>query len=130
MEDMSKLINRLQGSKTLMQIAAENGAKKAGLLVEGDAKRLCAVDSGRLRSSIGTEVESTPTGATAFVSTDTEYAPYVEYGTGQKGDASVPHRIDWAGSPPRPFLRPALAFNRDSGNIKKIFSSEVEKVFK
>lgn len=129
MDDLEKLVKRLEGSKTLMQIAAQNGVGKAGLLVEGDAKRLCPVDTGRLRSSLSTQTETTETGAAAFVGTNVEYAPYVEYGTGQKGDPSVPHRLDWAGMPPQPFLRPALELNRDNGNIEKVFSEEVRKVF-
>lgn len=141
MDDLAKLINRLEGSKTLMQIAARNGARKAGLLVEGDAKRLCPVDTGRLRSSISTETEDTAEGAKAFVSTNAEYAPFVEYGTGERGDPSVYHAVEvelkktgkvvkWLGNPPHPFLRPALAMNRDSGNIQKVFADEVGKVFR
>ena len=130
MDDLEKLVQRLEGSKTLMQIAARSGARKAGLLVEGDAKRLCPVDTGRLRSSISTETEDTAEGAKAFVSTNAEYAPFVEYGTGERGDPSVPHKLHWAGNPPHPFLRPALAMNRDSGNIQKVFAEEVGKVFK
>lgn len=130
MDDMEKLVNRLEGSKTLMRIAVRNGVRKAGLLVEGDAKRLCPVDTGRLRSSISTETEDTADGAVSFVNTNVEYTPYMEYGTGEKGDPSLPHRLDWEGIPPHPFLRPALNSNRDSGNIQKILDYETGKVFK
>lgn len=129
MDDLEKLVRRLEGSKTLMQIAAQNGARKAGLLVEGDAKRLCPVDTGRLRSSLSTETKTTENGAKSFTGTNVDYFIFVEFGTGNQGDPSVPHRLDWAGMPPQPFLRPALELNRDNGNIEKVFSEEVRKVF-
>lgn len=129
-DDFNRLINRLNASKTSVQIATTKGVRRAGLLVEGDAKRLVAVDTGRLRGSINTAVEETSNGAIAGVGTNVFYAPYVEYGTGQRGDSSVDHRLDWIGQAPQPFLRPAFAFNRDSGNISKIIQDEVRKVLK
>lgn len=97
------------------------------------AKRLCPVDTGRLRSSI-TAVRVTP----GFwkVGTNVEYAPYIEFGTGIFGPLHI--RVQkrppsealerWArrhglrglgfviarsiynrgGLPPRPYLRPAF----------------------
>lgn len=129
-DDFDKLINRLNASKTSVQIATVKGVKRAGLLVQGDAQRLVPVDTGRLRTSITTTVEETPTGAVAEVGTNVFYAPYVEYGTGKRGDDAVSHRQDWIGQAPQPFLRPAFAFNRDSGNIKLIIQDEIKRVFK
>ena len=67
---------------------------RACLLVEGDAKKDCPVDTGRLRSSITHEVE----GTVGYVETDVDYAPYVELGTYKMR--------------PQPFLFPALEKNK------------------
>ena len=88
-----------------------------GLTAEGYAKRLCAVDTGRLRNSIthatstsggiGTyndnegnrysdaSAKSTPEEDSVYIGTNVEYAPYVELGTVR--------------TPAQPFLRPAAA---------------------
>lgn len=62
--------------------------------VESTAKRLCAVDTGRLRSSVTHSIEHDSKGIVAYVGTDVEYAIFQELGTRyQRGT---------------PFLRPAL----------------------
>lgn len=61
-----------------------------GLRVEKHAKRLCPVDTGRLRSSIEARRINRNT---VFVGTWVNYAEYVEFGTMRNR--------------PRPFLRPA-----------------------
>jgi len=66
---------------------------KACLMVERDAKTLCPVDTGRLRSSITHEIE----GTTGRVGTNVEYSRYVELGTEKQS--------------PQPYLRPALHKN-------------------
>ncbi len=68
-------------------------ARKA-VQVEGAAKRLCPVDTGRLRSSISHELAVDGRGLVAFIGTNVEYAIYVELGT----------RFQ----PAQPYLRPAL----------------------
>lgn len=62
--------------------------------VEGAAKRACPVDTGRLRSSITHDLERDAKGLVAFVGTDVDYAPHVEFGTFRMRA--------------QPFLRPAL----------------------
>lgn len=129
-DDFDKLINRLKASKVSVQLATEKGVRRAGLLVQADAQNLVPVDTGNLRARINTTVEPTPNGAVAEVGTNAQYASYVEYGTGQRGDSSVSHRQDWIGGAPQPFLRPAFAFHRDSGNINKVIQDEIRKVLK
>lgn len=70
---------------------------KACLLVVRDAKKLCPVDTGRLRSSITHEVE----GTTGRVGSNVEYARAVEMG-------SEDPEFNRA---PQPYLRPALHKN-------------------
>ena len=71
------------------------------LLVEAEAKKLCPVDTGKLRASITPVIESWAAG---YVGTNTHYAPHVEYGT-RKMDA-------------QPFLEPAfLAGKRQASKV-------------
>lgn len=65
--------------------------EECGLVAEGYAKRLCPVDTGRLRNSI----THTVNGDIAYIGTNVEYAPYVELGTSR--------------TRAQPFLKPAVA---------------------
>lgn len=62
----------------------ERGAKK----IQKNAKYLAPSKSGHLRNSIKTKSETKQDGAEAQVYTSLEYAPYVEFGTGQRGAES------------------------------------------
>lgn len=62
----------------------ERGAKK----IQKSTKMLAPVDTGHLRNSIKTKSETKQDGAEAQVYTNLEYAPYVEFGTGQRGKES------------------------------------------
>lgn len=64
--------------------------------VERVAKRLCPVDTGRLRASISYRLGIDMDGVYAVIGTDVHYAKYVEFGT----------RFMRA----QPFLRPALEY--------------------
>lgn len=98
------------------QEAAVRALEKCGLTAEGYAKKLCPVDTGNLRNSISHKVdESEPA---AYIGTNTEYAPYVELGTGIyiQGGRPTPWVYqdangNWhwtAGNPAQPFLAPAV----------------------
>lgn len=67
---------------------------RAATQVERTAKRLCPVDTGRLRSSITHQMGRDARGLLAKVGTNVSYAKYVELGTRRMRA--------------RPFLRPAL----------------------
>jgi HK97 gp10 family phage protein len=62
-----------------------------------------AVDTGRLRASITHRVVEEPTGPSAEVGTNVEYAFWLEFGTSTKEGA--PKML------PRPFLQPAVQAN-------------------
>jgi len=69
--------------------------KEVAFFIEKEAKRICPVDTGRLRASITTEKVDRLAYA---VGTNVEYAPYVEFGT-YKMRA-------------QPYLRPAMELAR------------------
>ena len=100
-----------------MQEAAVRALEKCGMVAEGYAKRLCPVDTGNLRNSISHKVaEDEPA---AYIGTNSEYAAYVELGTGTyySGGRKTPwnyqdakgkwHRT--SGQKAQPFLKPAVA---------------------
>lgn len=68
--------------------------QRRAISVERTAKRLCPVDTGRLRSSITNELASDRGGLYADVGTNVEYGVYVELGTSRAAA--------------QPFLRPAI----------------------
>lgn len=125
-------------SKNLNSIndALVAGVSKAALLVQGSAKNKAPVDSGTLRQSIRADKAKVQgENVTATISTNLEYAPYVEFGTGSRGQSTntnteveVSYRSDWRGNKAQPFLWPALRENRN--NSIKIIREEVRKAVK
>jgi len=117
---LEQLRARLGGAIILGAQALDAMEETLAREIEARAKELVPVDTGTLRDSIEahpiTETGRAPAGGTVFngqtfgggqflpaearggwtVSTDVEYAPYVEYGT--SGDHATP---------PQPFMRPA-----------------------
>lgn len=92
----------------------------AGEVVRADAAANAPVDTGRLRGSITCQVD----GNSALIGTNVEYAVYVEFGTGSKGNKSVAHttKKHWTyysgghfytttGQAAQPYLVPALKNN-------------------
>jgi HK97 gp10 family phage protein len=96
-----------------------------GLFVEGDAKLRCPVDSGNLRSSITHRVDEGEKKVT--VGTNSNYAIFVEKGTGIHADEGKGRKTAWSyratdgtfritrGQKPQPFLTPAV-----EGNVRAI----------
>lgn len=78
--------------------------------VVGAAVLNCPVDTGNLRSSINGKVIDETLGR---VGTNVEYAPYVEFGTGEKAEDGK-GKSGFTGQKPQPFLRPAIMDNKDS----------------
>ena len=108
---------------------------KCCALVERSAKQKAPKDTGALRNSIESQVEESAGEIVGIVFTPLEYAPYVEYGTGlfaeNGGRSDVPWNYqddegNWhktSGQHPQPYLRPALAENREK--IKDILKESV-----
>ena len=104
----------------------ESGIGKACALVEREAKKKGAKDTGAVRRSITSKVETDSDEIDGTIYTACEYAPYVEYGTGLfaengNGRKDVPwlYRDDkkkshiTSGQHPQPYMRPALNENRE-----------------
>ncbi len=87
-EGLDELLANLSGlgenAKESCRKGLERGAKK----IQKNAKYLAPVKTGQLRNSIKTKSQITQEGAEAQVFTNAEYAPYVEFGTGQRGAES------------------------------------------
>lgn len=102
----------------------------AGKFVEDSAKLLVAVDTGNLRGSITHKVINSE--LSVIIGTNVEYAPYLEFGTGEYAENGQGRKGGWYyvdesgkghfthGSKPQPYLRPALLENK--GVIEKIMS--------
>lgn len=104
-------------AKQELQTATVRALEKCGLVAEGYAKKLCAVDTGNLRNSIAHQVDISE--LLCRIGSAAEYAPYVELGTGiyypggrqtpwvyqdAKGNWHLTH-----GQRAQPYLKPAVA---------------------
>lgn len=131
-EGLDRLLAKLDSLGGDAEKALQDGIDKATRRVKRDAKLLAPVDTGRLRNSIQSKTTNADGRIEGVVSTNVEYAPYIEFGTGQTGENSqaikpegISYRHDWKGQKPQPFLFPALVQNENS--IKKDIASTVKK---
>ncbi|MFC5468414.1 HK97-gp10 family putative phage morphogenesis protein [Cohnella suwonensis] len=130
LNSLMRKLERLGGDKT----ALINGIRKATMKVQGDAKLLAPVNDGQLRNSIKAETKEEGGNVVGRVFTNLEYAAYVEYGTGQRGEDSpsppkspedIYHRQDWTGMPAQPYLYPAARENKETAS--KLVAKEIKK---
>lgn len=99
--------------------------QKCCAIVERSAKEKAPKDTGALRRSITSRVDSAGLGIEGVVYTPLEYAPCVEFGTGLFAENGGRTDIPWSyqddkgewhstsGMHPHPYMRPALYENRD-----------------
>lgn len=123
MKGLDSLMRKLDALGGNSQKALRIGVLQATKKVQGDAKELApvaAVDGGTLRNSIQASIEEKGGKVIGKVSTNVHYAPYVEFGTGQRGESSpsppkydgeLSYRQDWAGMPAQPYMYPAAKQN-------------------
>lgn len=132
--DTGDVMDKIEKMSENLTIGLYEALGEAGEVVRVDAVSNCPVMTGRLRGSITNKVD----GNCSIIGTNVEYAPYVEFGTGSKGDKSVAHtsKEKWtyysggqffttSGQSPQPFLVPALKNN--SAKIKEILRRAVMK---
>jgi HK97 gp10 family phage protein len=123
-------------TKKLVKVGRDEAVKrmiKATNIVENEAKRLVTVDTGNLRNSIDSQVDSKRDLVAGIVGAfNTPYAPFIEFGTGQFAENGQGRKTAWVyksedgkwhytkGQKPQPFLRPALKNN--ISELKRIFT--------
>jgi len=118
-------------AKDELQSAVLRALEKCGMTAEGNAKLLCPVDTGNLRNSITHLVQ--PEEPAVYIGTNSEYAAYVELGTGRhypggrqtpwvyqdaKGQWHLTH-----GQRAQPYLKPAVADHANT--YKNIIEDEL-----
>ena len=112
-KNLDRLLAKLDAAGTQAAPIMEKGVKKGTKLIQGSAKDLCPEDTGALRNSIRTRTEIKENIVTGDVYTNKAYAAYVEFGTGQRGEAApkelpdgleLHYKQDWKGMAPQPYL--------------------------
>ena len=116
--------------------------REATVLVHGQAVEYANFDrgyqTGYLKSSIRFNVDNLGDSIIGKVFTPIIYAPFVEFGTGQRGMGSYPfsvegltltYREDWAGMTAQPFMYPSLHNNKKAVEriINKGFDREIRR---
>lgn len=111
-----KIESRVDQTREDLDEAIKRALERVGLQAESFAKANCPVDTGNLRNSITHTLEGD---RSVMIGTNTQYAPYVEFGTGIHAETGGRH-TPWvyqgsdgkfyktSGSPAKPFLRPAV----------------------
>ncbi|MDE6752773.1 MAG: HK97 gp10 family phage protein [Eubacterium sp.] len=144
MQGMDAVISKISNSPkrlhdTVLQKAREKAEKMVGIQKEN-----CPVDTSILRESIHSFVEDNGDVISAGSRTNTSYAAYVEFGTGQAGDTETPkgykapgHPLDselgivrktkWEGHKAQPFMYPGM--KEVEPEIKEELGLSVQEVF-
>jgi len=115
--EMRRVTEEIRKRKSVYEANLARVLFKGALDIESGAKMKAPVDTGRLRSSIQSKIDHEDVSAEVTVNVD--YAPYVEFGTGQyareylagKPREMVDHAREFKRpkdgySPARPFLFP------------------------
>ena len=129
-KNIDRLMQRLN---KIADMELKDKMTEAVTLVHGQAKTLAPVDTGNLAGSIRMEITKKDKELEGRVYTNTQYAPYVEFGTGVKGTGSYPYDIKglkltyhetWKGMVAQPYMYPALKENEK--HIKELFKDGVK----
>lgn len=137
------------------KMALENGLRIAASRIQATAKDLCPVDTGQLQNSI--EVRDLPDEGSVVgveIAPHTEYAVYVEFGTGIRGEQSdiasksevnlnytleKKHKCEnkklngttypYMGMSPQPYMYPALKVHEKEipGYVKSALQAAINK---
>ena len=118
---LQALLAELEGYAEGVESELRKAVAKTAMQAQAQAKALAPVDTGRLRGSIRTRDASGGGEIAREVYTNVGYAPYVEFGTGRRGQESpsppksgqeLAYKAEWAGGRAQPFMAPALAMSR------------------
>lgn len=103
--DTSSLLNKIAAG-------AANGVLEVATQGQALSKLYAPRDTGLMADTIEVASELNETSAEARFGPTVPYAPYPEFGTGQRGAASAeagpgPYDPNWPGMAPIPFMRPS-----------------------
>ena len=130
----------IKGTKELQNLLKNIGTapvertiKKVTVEVQGQAKALAPADTGTLRNSIKMNYDSNKKEGRVY--TNNDYATYVEFGTGVRGNGTYPdgekkltYNQNWKGQVAQPYMYPALQFGKSKA--QKILKQEIENEIK
>ena len=130
----------IKGTKELQNLLKNVGTapiertiKKITVEVQGQAKDLAPVDTGTLRNSIRMNYDSNKKEGKVY--TNNEYATYVEFGTGIRGNGSYPdsnknltYNQNWKGQVAQPYMYPALQHGKSL--VTETLKQEIAKEIK
>lgn len=117
-------VDNSQEAKDAITQASIQFLFQACILVEGQAVALAAVQTARLRNSIDYVVDEAE--LAGYVGTNTEYAVFLEFGTGEFAENGNGRKGGWVyqdpsgewfftwGQEPQPYLRPAFRQNKSA----------------
>ncbi len=151
-DEIKVTVQGLRPLMTMMYLAPElvtqeitRAMRQSTLTIEGEAKHRVPVKTGTLRRSIHSEVRPISRGVEGLVGTITQYAPYVEFGTGIYGPQKRPivprtkKALAWKseggemiirrsvrGMRPRPYLKPA--FDAKLREVEGFFRAALKRV--
>ena len=134
---IQQLIKKMKSVRADGGRVLDRALLKGGEKVRGNAVLLCPVNTGELRNSIRVQLISP---GVVVVGTNKEYAIFVEFGTGTKGDPGVPHtsKMEWHwqdeegnwhtsyGQKAQSFLRAAVGKNEEK-EICRLVAEELRK---
>lgn len=149
-KNMDRLLKKLV---EISQVDVKTNMNQATALVHAQAKLLAPDNYGNLKGSIHMEVKQENELVYGRVYTNLEYAPFVEFGTGIKGNGTYPYKLDrinliyrgtpWVYTPDggesfyytegqvaKPFLYPALYNNKSQivNILKNGLSEKLNKI--
>ena len=130
----------IKGTKELQNLLKNIGTapiertiKKVTVEVQGQAKALAPADTGTLRNSIKMNYDSNKKEGRVY--TNNEYATYVEFGTGIRGNGSYPdsnknltYNQNWKGQVAQPYMYPALQHGKSL--VTETLKQEIAKEIK
>lgn len=126
LDGLDELLATLSGLSGNIKNSSRKGLERGAKKIQKNAKMLTPVDTGHLRNSIKTKSETTQDGASAQVFTNVEYAPYVEFGTGERGRVSdierpegISYKADWKGQTAQPYMTPAYLHAKNTGEVEQ-----------
>lgn len=149
-EGLDSLLRKLDSLGGNVDKTMYQSVSKQGLFVQGEAKDLCPVDTGDLKQLIQCNTVQANSKVISIISTNSDHAPYVEFGTGKVGEntntypgisfkqdkwkVNIPDvGVRWVeGQPAQPYLYPALKSNEETvvNNIKKDVKKAIKEVSK